>query len=131
MRALLLVDHGSRSPGAHGQLEELARLVEAELAGAAKEAGAGPVACAHLELGEPTVPRAIAALVAAGARRIVVCPYFLALGRHAGEDLPRLCEAARARHPEVEILLAEPLGAHPLLARLVLLRAAAADQWTK
>ncbi len=119
MRAFLLVDHGSRAREANESFEEVARLVR-------ERVGEGiVVATAHLELAPPSVPEAIASLVERNAREIVVVPYFLAAGRHSREDIPKLVSDATVAHPDVLFTIAEPLGPHPLLAELVLLRAGA------
>lgn len=119
MRALLLVDHGSRASEANESLVAIAELVRARV---------GPgviVGYAHMELATPTVHDAIAILVAEGAAQITVVPYFLARGRHSREDIPKLVSDATAAHPGVLFVVAEPLGPHPLLAELVLLRGGA------
>lgn len=117
MRAILLVDHGSRVLAANAQLEEIARLVE-------RIAGDGTlVRAAHMELAAPSIPEGIAALVAEGATEIVVVPYFLAPGRHASEDVPRIARDAASRHEALALRVADPLGVHELLAKLVLVRA--------
>jgi sirohydrochlorin ferrochelatase len=117
MRAFLLVDHGSRAPEANESLVAVAELVRARV-------GEGVVvAHAHMEIAAPTVPEAIAALVEKGAKEVVVVPYFLSPGRHSREDIPRLVGDATAAHRGVLFVVAEPLGPHPLLAELVLLRA--------
>ena len=118
-RALLLVDHGSRRPEANQVLEALAEGVRARRPGAW-------VATAHLELAQPLVPEAIDALVASGAREIVLQPCFLAPGRHGGEDIARLAGEASARHPEVAFRAGAALGAHPGLVDALLERADAA-----
>jgi sirohydrochlorin ferrochelatase len=120
-RALLIVDHGSRSEEANAQLREVVRLVEQELAAAGDSDTV--VALAHLELGAPSIAEAIDALAARGIREIVVHPYFLAPGRHATADVPERAARAAARHPELSVRVTEPLGADPLLARLVVRRA--------
>lgn len=120
-RALLLVDHGSRVPAANAQLAELARLVQLE---AARDGDPDLlVQHAHMELGAPSIDDAIDALAARGVRELVLVPYFLAPGRHATEDIPRLAHEAAARHPELRVHIAECLGVHELLAKLVLVRA--------
>ena len=117
MRAILLIDHGSRLEAANAQLEEVALLV-------AQQAGNGAlVAHAHMELAEPSIEAAIDTLVAAGATDLVVVPYFLAPGKHATRDIPRLAREAAAKHAALQLRTAEPLGVHELLARLVLVRA--------
>jgi sirohydrochlorin ferrochelatase len=109
MRAVILLDHGSREPEANAQLEALAALVAARL-------GDVRFATAHLTLAAPTLAEAAVACVRDGAREIVVLPCFLAPGRHVREDLPRLAAELRAAHAGVEVVLAEPLGAHPAVA---------------
>jgi sirohydrochlorin ferrochelatase len=68
----------------------------------------------------------VAALVAQGARRIVVIPYFLTLGIHLRRDLPRIVEELESIHPGVEILVTDPLDGHPALLEIVMARAGAA-----
>jgi sirohydrochlorin ferrochelatase len=118
-RAIVLVDHGSRHAAANQTLLDMAELVRAEVG------SDWLVVAAHMEIEPPTVADAIADCVAQGAREIVVQPYFLALGRHASEDIPRLVQQVAKSHPEVTFRVAEPLGAHSLLAKLVALRCGA------
>jgi sirohydrochlorin cobaltochelatase len=118
-RAIILVDHGSRHAAANQTLFDVAELVRTEV-------GEGwLVAAAHMEIEPPTIGEAIATCIAEGAREIVVQPYFLALGRHASEDIPRLVQEVAKAHPGVAFRVAEPLGAHALLAKLVALRCGA------
>ncbi len=112
--ALLLVDHGSRRAEANAQLEELAALV--------RDRATVPVMVAHLELAAPSIADGFAACVDAGAHEVVVVPCMLSPGRHAREDVPRLAAEAAQEHG-VSFRVADPLGVHPLLADLVLVRA--------
>ena len=116
-RAILLIDHGSRLDEANRLLDEVAALVRAR-------AGEGAlVFAAHMDLAEPTIAQGFARCVSAGATEVVAVPYFLGPGRHATEDVPRLvAEAARA-HPGVSFEIGAVLGAHPLLAEIVIERA--------
>ena len=104
-RAVVLVDHGSREAAANRQLSAVAAALRRRLPG-------WRVAAAHLSVAPPGVPAAIAACVAAGAREIVLMPYFLGPGRHASRDVPQLARDARARHPGVRIRVAAALGVH-------------------
>lgn len=115
MRAVLIVDHGSRRPEAIAQLDALVTLVRARLPG-------DFVTGAHLELAAPSVAEGLDACVAAGAREIVIHPFLLAPGQHAIEDLPRLANAAVRRHPGVSICVGPPLGLHPHVVDAVLER---------
>ena len=67
----------------------------------------------------PSIGAAFDACVAAGARTVVLSPYFLSPGRHWQEDLPALAAQAAARHPGVRYLVAAPLGLHPLIAQVL------------
>jgi sirohydrochlorin cobaltochelatase len=122
MRAIVLVDHGSRHAAANQTLLEVAELVRAEVG------SDWFVVAAHMEIEPPAVADAIAECVSRGAREIVVQPYFLALGRHAAEDIPRLVAEVARTHPGVSFRVAEPLGTHTLLAKLVALRCGAAKE---
>lgn len=115
MKAILLVDHGSRRDAANEALASAARLVQSMV-------GAVIVRHAHMELAPPTIAEAFAQCVAAGATEIVVFPYFLGEGRHVSEDIPRLVLEAAERHPGVAHRVVAPFGGHPGLAEIVLER---------
>ena len=114
-RAIVLVDHGSRSAQANAQLEAVAALVRERAAGRIVRVG-------HMELAHPSIAEAIDACVAEGATEITVHPYLLAPGRHATQDIPRLAREAAERHEGVSIRVSPPLGVHPKLAEVVLER---------
>jgi sirohydrochlorin cobaltochelatase len=112
-RAIVIVDHGSRSEPANAVVAEVARLVQVR---ARMEA---VVRFAHLELAEPSLRAVIDDCVAAGARSINVQPFFLAPGKHAGTDIPELLADAQRRHPQVQFELGRVIGADPLIAEIV------------
>jgi sirohydrochlorin ferrochelatase len=114
--ALLLIAHGSRRREANEDLDYLA----AELR---RRRAYSIIATSYLELTEPTIADAGAACVAQGARRVILLPYFLSAGVHVCEDLAEARLELAKRFPEVEFLLAEPLGRHELLLEVVLQRA--------
>tara|TARA_B100001750_G_scaffold238898_1_gene246141 strand:- start:2917 stop:3285 length:369 start_codon:yes stop_codon:yes gene_type:complete len=112
--ALLLVDHGSRRAAANENLAAVAKLARERM-------GPGAIVeVAHMELAEPTIAQAFDACVAAGAESVVVFPWFLADGRHAREDIPRLVAEAAAKHPGVERRVTGPFGPHALLVEAAL-----------
>jgi sirohydrochlorin ferrochelatase len=117
MRAILLVDHGSRADEANESLLAVVELVRSRV-------GDGVVVGhAHMEIAAPSVADAVTTLVGKGVKEITVVPYFLAPGRHSRKDIPALVGDAGVAHPGILFVVAEPLGPHPLLAELVLLRA--------
>jgi sirohydrochlorin ferrochelatase len=121
--AVLLIAHGSRRPEANAD----ARCVAAGLLG---EGRYPIVETAYLELVEPDIATAGAACVARGAGRVVLLPYFLSPGVHARDDLAGARQALAGRFPDVEFLLAEPLGGHPHLVEVLTARAVEAEART-
>ncbi len=113
-RAILLVDHGSRSAAANRVVAAVARRLRRRLPGHVVE-------IAHLDLVAPSIADGVAACVAAGATEIVVHPFFLAPGLHARRDVPRLARAAARRHG-VRVRVTEPLGADEALVDVILAR---------
>lgn len=116
MLGLLVVDHGSRLPGANAQLEDIAARLR-------RLRPADRVEHAHMELAEPTIPQALARLAAAGVARVHVLPYFLSEGRHSRDDIPRLCADAAHAFAGLTVSVAPALGPHDALAELLLVRA--------
>ncbi|MBL1292870.1 MAG: CbiX/SirB N-terminal domain-containing protein [Thiotrichales bacterium] len=109
---LLLVAHGSRRKSANQEVSELA----ARLNSAVKFAA---VSSAFLELAEPSIPDAIDYAVLAGAKRIVIMPYFLSEGRHVGEDIPNIVSASRLKHDDCEIEITPYLGQSPAIVEVL------------
>lgn len=110
--AIILLGHGSRAPEATQAMERVARLYADRHPGV-------PVHVAHMELCPPDVPSTVAACAAAGAREILVVPYFLHLGNHLREDIPGILRAAAAAHPGLVIRCGPPLGFDAVLVDLV------------
>jgi len=52
-----------------------------------------------------------------------VIPYFLNEGLHLRRDLPKLIEAAKEEHPNLEIAVGQSLEGHPLMPSISLGRA--------
>jgi len=113
-RAILLVDHGSRSPAANRVVAAVARRLERRLPHDVVE-------IAHLDLVAPSIADGVAACAAAGATEIVVHPFFLAPGLHARRDVPRQARAAARRHG-VRVRVTRPIGADPALVDVILAR---------
>ena len=115
MSGLVVFAHGSKLEAAN----EAVRAVSASLAAG----GDHIVEAAFLELGEPSLPGAVRRLVARGADRIVVIPYFLTLGRHVEQDLPRIVKEISREHASLRIEVTPPLDGHPALLEALLDRA--------
>lgn len=120
MKAILLIDHGSKRAEANLMLECMANLVQTM---------AGPgivVQAAHMELAEPDIPMGIAACVEAGATEVIAFPYMLSPGRHSTSDIPNLVAEAAARFPGVTTRMTDAFGVHEKLGELILQRAGVA-----
>ena len=75
-----------------------------------------------LEFIEPHPDQAVRLLEERGFRQVVLMPFLLGNGKHATLELEELVEGFRVDTPDVQIYLAEGLGADPLLADLVVQR---------
>lgn len=113
---LIVFAHGSRVSAANDAVRSVARE-------ASRQAGLPVYETAFLELADPSLGEAVTALAARGIRRILVTPYFLTMGRHLTEDLPKLLAEARAQHPDLSIEASPPLDGHPDLAGILASRA--------
>ena len=118
MQAILLFSHGSVLCGAEQNLLELAARMRSR--------GDAPIVeVGFLNYTEPTFAQAVERCLAAGARRIVVAPYFLIAGKFVTDDLAKTIEAERAKHPSIEFAVADVIGFHESLVDAVL---ASADE---
>jgi len=104
-KAVVLFAHGSRDPAWARPFEQLAATLSRRTDAA--------VRLAYLDLMQPSLAGAIAALAAEGAASVRVVPVFLGQGGHAKQDLPKLVAAARERHPTLRIDLDAPIGEQP------------------
>jgi sirohydrochlorin ferrochelatase len=121
VKALLLVAHGSRRDASNDEVRDLTRQLRKA------DGRFQHVACAFLELAEPSIPDGLRAAIAAGAGEVVVLPYFLSAGRHVVTDIPAEVAVVQAEHPEVPIRVAPYLGAAEGLAQILLQQAAGVD----
>jgi hypothetical protein len=113
--AIILLGHGSRVPGAGEGMEQVARRI--------REKGGFFIieTCSMQRLG-PKLTDALEKCVGAGAKRVIVIPYFLHAGVHMREDIPELLREEGHRHPGIEIILGKNLGYDESLADLVVRR---------
>jgi sirohydrochlorin ferrochelatase len=109
---------------AHGSSVESANEAVRITAQRIEQSGQFPyVATCFLDGGKPDLPAAVENLLSAGAKRILVVPYFLTVGLHLKRDLPDLIESVQKQHPDLSIQVTPPLDGHPQLAEILLDRA--------
>jgi len=105
MKSLLLVAHGSRRKASNDEIRELTGRLRAAVD------NFDHLACAFLELAEPSIPDGLRQAITKGADVVVVLPYFLSAGRHVVRDIPAEIELVQKEYPSVGIHLAPYLGA--------------------
>jgi sirohydrochlorin ferrochelatase len=120
MKALLIVAHGSRRKASNDEVRALTEAVASH-----PDNGYQKVACAFLELAEPSIPDGLRELIHGGAQDITVVPYFLSAGRHVAEDIPEEVGKVTAEFPDLPIRVAPYLGASNTMAGLLLAQGAA------
>lgn len=75
---------------------------------------------------EPDLDSAVERCIARGAQEIVIVPYFLVAGKFVKEELPRVVDIVRSRHPRVRFAVADALQSHDALAEAILASAESA-----
>ena len=111
---IIIVDHGSRRDESNKMLEEVAALFAKRFAELYEI-----VEPAHMELAEPSIATAYARCVQRGAKRVVVCPFFLGPGKHWTGDIPRLASEAAKLFPGTAYHVTMPLGIDELILDLL------------
>jgi sirohydrochlorin cobaltochelatase len=115
--AIILFGHGSRDALWHLPIQSVAERIRTS-------SPSTTVACAYLELTEPSLAVSCAALVESGVAHITILPMFLGVGRHAREDLPALIAELKHRHPSVVFMVQPAVGENTevldLLAKIAL-----------
>ena len=115
-QAIILVDHGSRLDEANRVLDGIAELLRDELSDFY-------IQPSHMELAEPSIEQAFELCAAKGAREVIVFPYFLGPGRHSSKDIPRLCQKAAEKFPQLTYRIADPFGVHERIVDIIRERA--------
>ncbi|MDJ0570125.1 MAG: sirohydrochlorin chelatase [Pleurocapsa sp. MO_192.B19] len=99
----ILMVHGSRSPQVNHYYQSLATQLNAIIA---------------YWSGSPSLAQQVMAQIAAGRKKITILPYFLFPGRIT-RAIALEVAALQAKHPQVELVLGQPLGATEALAELI------------
>ncbi len=121
--SILLLGHGSPKQDAN-KLDQVAAILHRLIH---PGCGENCVRVAYMEFAVPKIPDAIRNAVEAGAKKVILHPFFLTAGQHVTKDIPEMIEEARISHPEVTFIYTEPLGIHEKLAHIALERISAAD----
>ena len=112
-RAVVLIAHGSRNAAANDDAIYFAELLrKAEIA--------DRVEAAFLELAEPNIATAVSKCLETGPTAVVLLPFFIYAGVHVRNYMAGMCREFGNAHPKVRFILAEPMGRHDLLKRVLI-----------
>ena len=101
--AIVLFAHGARDAQWAEPFRKIKVMVRARKPGM-------PVELAFLEIMQPSLDQAIAALVAKNIKTISIIPLFMAQGGHLKKDLPRRLSEIRKHHPSISFRISPPIG---------------------
>ena len=119
--ALLIVGHGSKSLDAVNAFEKLVAFIK-------EKKRYEIVTGAHMELAEPGITETVDEIAKQDPEMIVIAPYFLYEGMHIKKDIPEMIEEMRIKYPGIKFKFAKPIGFEPMLADIILKRAAEAEK---
>nr|WP_305891017.1 CbiX/SirB N-terminal domain-containing protein [Methylomonas sp. WSC-7] len=111
---MLVVAHGSRREDSNLEIRELTKQLRLMTNCFAA------IDCAFLEIAEPSIAQALTQQITLGARQIVVMPYFLSAGRHVSIDIPEQVQRIRDTHPQIDIRIANHLGAAETIGEIAI-----------
>jgi sirohydrochlorin cobaltochelatase len=118
---LLLVGHGTVDATGVAEFVAFTERMRRRLATEGVDVDGG-----FIELAQPTVHQAWAALAARGHRRLAAVPMVLVGAGHAKGDIPAALQREVLRDPGSDYRFGRPLGPHPVLQELLAVRIAAA-----
>lgn len=101
--AIILFAHGARDPQWAEPFRKMQERIGAQAPGVQVE-------LAFLEGMAPSLEEAAGRVAAAGATRVSLIPLFMAQGGHLKQDLPRIIERLRQRHPELQLQVSPAIG---------------------
>ena len=103
MKAIILFGHGARDVRWREPFDRLAEFWRAQH-------GCVPVELAFLEMMQPSLEEAVAALSIKGASDITVVPVFFGQGGHLRNDFPVILDACREKFPHIALSATPAVG---------------------
>ena len=104
MKGLLIIAHGSRRKESN---QEVLALRDKIASGTPQ---VPLIAHAFLELANPTISEGAEQLILAGAKEILVMPFFLVAGQHVVTDIPKEIDKVIESNPGIHIEIAPYFG---------------------
>ena len=115
MKAFLLLAHGSRRAQSNEEVQKLA-----DCFGIQNQDEFPIVLAGFMELAEPTIPVIVDEAISAGAKHLVILPYFLAAGTHVVDDIPSLVKESLANYPDITFEILPHIGGAKGMVNLIL-----------
>ena len=112
MRAIILLGHGSRVPGAGKDMEQAGNLLKE------KYNLDMVVSCFMSRLG-PHFPETLEKCVKEGAKEITVIPYFLNMGLHIRLDIPEMMQEEANKYTDIKLVYGKQLGFDDVFADIL------------
>ena len=103
MKAIILFGHGARDIRWREPFDRLVELWRAQHFNV-------PVEAAFLEMMQPSLDEAVAALSHTGATQIMVVPVFFGQGGHLRNDFPVLLDSCREKFPQIDLSATPAVG---------------------
>ncbi len=108
---LVIAGHGSRDPDGIKEFERMVAFVREKTLDRTITHG-------YLEFSNPTIEQAITENIKAGNKQIVMVPTILLAARHGKNDMPSEMLNLQCDFPNIQLVLAAPLGLDPSLMQL-------------
>jgi sirohydrochlorin ferrochelatase len=110
--AVIILFHGSKAEGSDAIVHRITTEVR-------RRGKFTLVIAAFLQHAKPDIRESIAFCSEQRVNKIVVVPFFLQLGTHVTDHIPALVGKLRAGYPNIEIVVTDAVGSHPLLVDAV------------
>ncbi len=114
MKCVIIAAHGSRKKESNQEVVSLTAKVSKKLSSTFDR-----VEHAFLQFGEPLIEKQIEHLIDAGAKTIVIFPFFIGSGSHILVDIPDLVKSAREKYGDVQFKITRHLGKIPTIEDVI------------
>lgn len=123
MEKIILVGHGSPKKSANN-MQVVGKMLHDAIH---PRCNLDCIMASYLQFQKPSLQDAIGDALAAGARRVVIHPYFLTAGMHVTKDIPGVIEEFKGTAPQVEFVYTAPLGISQKLVDVIVERISEAN----
>lgn len=111
MKEIIILSHGSKNKNSNELPIKVAKDVE-------KSTGIKTL-IANLQLSPPYLDDVIEEEYKKGVKTFVIHPFFLHNGNHVMYDIPEYIEKLKARFNDVNFIITDITGSHPMISKLV------------